>query len=169
MAHIPLPEGLPGITALLAYKPSTGTRLAEFAHELLRGASPLTPAERETIASYVSRLNECEFCARSHGATVQYLDGSLPGDAGPDTPGRLGALLRLASRVAQGGRCTTDQEVADARAAGATDEEIHDTVLVAAAFCMFNRYVDGLAAPTPHEEAIYDDMGARLAEHGYRR
>lgn len=169
MPHIPLPEDMPGITGLLAYKPATGTRLAEFFHELLRGAGPLTPAERETIATYVSRVNECEFCARSHGAIIRYLDASLPDGAGPETPGKLGALLRLAEAVTRSGRCTTDQEVAGARAAGATDEEIHDTVLIAAAFCMMNRYVDGLAAPTPHDEALYDGMGARLAQYGYRR
>jgi uncharacterized peroxidase-related enzyme len=184
--HIPLPDQPPGIAALLAYKPATGTRLAELMHELLRGSSPLTPAERETIGAYVSRLNQCEFCARSHGATVRHLDGGpelhqhvltladLSGVDGPGTDvsgvdGRLGALLRLAGAVAAAGRCRTDEEVAAARAAGATDEEIHDTVLIAASFCLVNRYVDGLAANTPHDEEVYDQMGKRLAEYGYRR
>jgi uncharacterized peroxidase-related enzyme len=179
MPHIPLPENPPGIAALLAYKPATGTRLAELMHELLRGSSPLTPAERETIAAYVSQLNQCEFCARSHGATVRHLDGgpelhrhvlATPDLTGVDgVDGKLGALLRLAGAVAGSGRCRTDEEVAAARAAGATDEEIHDTVLIAASFCMVNRYVDGLAATTPKDEAIYDQMGKRLADQGYRR
>jgi AhpD family alkylhydroperoxidase len=189
--HIPLPDQPPGIAALLAYQPATGTRLAELMHELLRGSSPLTPAERETIAAHVSRLNECEFCARSHGAALRHLDGGAelhqhvltradlsgvdgagPDAAGPDLAGpdaKLPALLRLAGTVAATGRCRTDEEVAAARAAGATDEEIHDTVLIAAAFCMVNRYVDGLAANTPHDEEVYDQMGKRLAEYGYRR
>jgi uncharacterized peroxidase-related enzyme len=179
MPHIPLPDNPPGIAALLAYKPATGTRLAELMHELLRGSSPLTPAERETIGAYVSRLNECEFCARSHGATVRHLDGgpalhrqvlSTPDLSGVDgVDGRLGALLRLAGAVAGSGRCRTGEEVAAARAAGATDEQIHDTVLIAASFCMVNRYVDGLAANTPTDESLYDQMGRRLAEDGYRR
>jgi AhpD family alkylhydroperoxidase len=214
--HIPLPDEPPGIAALLAYKPATGTRLAELMHELLRGSSPLTPAERETIGAYVSRLNQCEFCARSHGAALRHLDGGpdlhrhvltradLSGvdSAGVDSAGadgagadgagadgagadgagadgagadagkvdgRLGALLRLAGAVAGAGRCRTDEEVAAARAAGAADEEIHDTVLIAASFCLVNRYVDGLAANTPQDEAVYDQMGKRLAEDGYRR
>jgi uncharacterized peroxidase-related enzyme len=179
MPHIPLPDKPPGIAALLAYKPATGTRLAELMHELLRGSSPLSPAEREAIGAYVSRLNECEFCARSHGATVRHLDGgpelhrhvlAAPDLAGVDgVDGRLGALLRLAGALTGSGRCRTDEEVAAARAAGATDEEIHDTVLIAASFCMVNRYVDGLAANTPSDEASYDRMGRRLAENGYRR
>jgi uncharacterized peroxidase-related enzyme len=173
--HIALPDELPGIAALLAYKPATGTRLAELMHELLRGSSPLTPAERETIGTYVSRLNECEFCARSHGATLRHLDGGPELHqvlAGPEVAGgggRMGPLLRLAGAVAGSGRCRTEEEVAAARAAGATDEEIHDTVLIAASFCLVNRYVDGLAALTPTDEALYDQMGKRLADQGYRR
>lgn len=182
MPHIPLPDEPPGIAALLAYKPATGTRLAELMHELLRGSSPLTPAERETIGAYVSRLNQCEFCARSHGAALRHLDGGpelhrhvltradLPGaDDADGAHGKLGGLLRLAGAVAGAAPCRTDEEVAAARAAGATDEEIHDTVLIAASFCLVNRYVDGLAANTPHDEAVYDQMGKRLAEYGYRR
>ena len=61
----------------------------------------------------------------------------------------------------------TADDIARARAEGATDVEIHDTVLIAAAFCMFNRYVDGLATLTPADPAAYDDMGRRMAEHGY--
>jgi uncharacterized peroxidase-related enzyme len=173
--HIPLREDLPGIAGLLAYKPATGSRLAEFVHELLRGDGPLAPAERETIAAYVSRLNECEFCARSHGATIAHLDhGADLREAarlGPDAPGlrtELRALLRLAAAVATSGHGTA-AGIEAAREAGATDEEIHDTVLIASAFCMLNRYVDGLDAITPTDEALYEKMGVRLATDGYRR
>jgi hypothetical protein len=50
---------------------------------------------------------------------------------------------------------------------GATDLEIHDTVLIAAAFCMYNRYVDGLATSAPRDPEFYIATGARLAEEGY--
>jgi uncharacterized peroxidase-related enzyme len=175
MPHIPVRAELPGIAGLLAFKPATGALLAEFVHQLLRGDSPLTPAERETIAAYVSRLNECEFCARSHGATIAHLDhgpelreAALLGPDASALPDRLRALLRLARAVATSGRGTAP-DVAAARDAGASDEEIHDTILVAAAFCMLNRYVDGLDAVTPTEDAAYDQMGVRLADSGYRR
>lgn len=174
MPHIPVRGHLPGISGLLAFKPTTGVRVAELMHELLRGASSLSPAERETIGAYVSRVNDCEFCARSHGATLPHL-GAGPvlceaARVGPDTEGlspRMGALLRIARAVADGGHRVSDEDVAAARAAGATDEDLHDTVLVAAGFCMVNRYVDGLGAVTPTEDAQYDFMGARLAREGY--
>jgi uncharacterized peroxidase-related enzyme len=174
--YIPVPDGLPGITGLLAFKPATGVRVADLMHELLRGGSSLTPAEREVIGAYVSRRNECEFCARSHGATIPHLDASAElreaALAGPDAEGispKLRALLAVAGAVAEGGQQVTDEHVEAARAAGATDEELHDTVLIAAAFCMVNRYVDGLGAVTPTEDAAYDQMGVRLARDGYRR
>ena len=157
MPHIRVPEGLPGIVGLLAFKPTTGARLADLMHQLLRGDSPLSPTERELIAAYVSTLNSCEFCARAHASAAHHLDhagrpatasrSSGPGADGVDP--RLRALLRLAAAVVPGGSFVTADDVAAARAAGCGDEEIHDTVLLAAAFCMVNRYVDGLATVAP--------------------
>jgi uncharacterized peroxidase-related enzyme len=168
MPHIPLPEDPPGIRGLLAYKPVTGTKIAELIQQLLRGASPLSPADRELIAAHVSRLNECEFCARSHAAALRHLDHA--GETRPDTTSpKLAALLRLAAAVVAGGHHVSDDEVTAALAAGNNDEEIHDTVLIAAAFCMLNRYVDGLGAITPHDDAAYDAMGAQMAARGYLR
>lgn len=176
MPHVPLPDGLPGITGLLAFKPATGMRVADLMHELLRGESPLTPAERETIGAYVSHRNECEFCARSHSATIPHLgsgvelsEAALVGPAAKGITPKLRALLAVTGAVVEGGHRVSDELVEAARAAGATDEELHDTVLIAAAFCMVNRYVDGLDAFTPAEDAAYDQMGVRLAREGYRR
>jgi uncharacterized peroxidase-related enzyme len=177
MPHIPLQEDLPGIRGLLAFKPATGVRIAQLIHELLRGSGPLSVIEREQIAVHVSQLNECEFCARSHAAAVRHLDpGTVPGaQSASDATGemrqgsKLQALLRLAEAVARRGGRITDEQVAAARRAGAGDEEIHDTVLIAAAFCMLNRYVDGLGAVTPHDDAAYDAMGMQMAAHGYLR
>jgi alkylhydroperoxidase family enzyme len=80
---------------------------------------------------------------------------------------KLKALLALARRVQQGGRSVGSDDIARARRAGATDIEIHDTVLIAAAFCMFNRYVDGLDAPTPKDPASYRGRAQMVADHGY--
>ena len=77
------------------------------------------------------------------------------------------ALLDIAGLVRVDGRLVSDEAVASARAEGATDREIHDTVLIAAAFCMFNRYVDGLT-PVPDDPAQYELSAAHLVAHGYR-
>ena len=167
MPHIPLSEDLPGIRGLLAFKPASGVTVAQLIEQLLRGDSPLSPADRERIAAHVSQLNECEFCARSHAATIPHLDPQVtPAGSVGATP-RLNALLDLAAEVTRGGRYVTSATLARARAAGAGDEAIHDTVLIAAAFCMLNRYVDGLGAITPTDDAAYDEMGVRIAAHGY--
>lgn len=177
MAHIELGNDGPGIRGLLAYRPETAGPLTELCEVLLRGDNTLPRGERELIAAYVSRLNGCDFCADSHGACAalqlpggaqqvgQVLSGQAEGV--PVVSGRLGALLDIAGLVQLGGRMVTEESVAKARAAGATDVEIHDTVLIAAAFCMLNRYVDGLAAPTPDDPAQYAAMGERLVRHGY--
>ncbi|MFC7531826.1 carboxymuconolactone decarboxylase family protein [Actinoplanes sp. GCM10030250] len=169
MPHIPLPP-LPGIAGLLAAHPDTAGALNNLAETLLRGPSPLTAAERETIAAYVSRRNDCDFCARTHAAVAHRLgpefDNVLAGDVEAAGP-KMRALLAIADRVRVDGRAVTPHDIADARAAGADDRTVHDTVLIAAAFCMFNRYVDGLAATTPDDQAQYDRHAHHLAENGY--
>lgn len=174
MPHVTVNDELPGIVGLFDFKPMLGEKLTAFAQQLLRGPSPLTPGEREMIAALVSTRNECRFCAMSHTAAAEHtvgdrdvVDAVL---ASPDTApvsDKMRALLAIAGKVQRSGREVTAEDVAAARAAGAEDEDIHDAVLVAAAFSMFNRYVDGLAANTPTDPAAYDAMGKRLAEQGY--
>ena len=177
MAHISLPEGVPGISGPLRQYPETARHLLGLAEALLRGPSSLTPAEREVIATYVSSLNGCVFCASSHGAAARCLlgpDADIVDQVKADferaaVSEKLKALLAIAGKVQGGGRRVTEAETARARAAGADDKAIHDTVLIAAAFCMYNRYVDGLATLTPTDPADYEPMGAALARNGYRR
>jgi uncharacterized peroxidase-related enzyme len=175
MPHINLPEGLPGITAGFAFRPETATPMLELAEVLLRGPSTLTSGEREMIATFVSTRNDCYFCQTSHrAAAAHHLQGNYDlVDAvrwdyqnAPVSP-RMKALLTIAGKVQQGGKNVTAEDVAAAREAGATDLELHDTVLIAAAFCMYNRYVDGLATGTPTEPELYHEMGARMANQGY--
>ncbi|MBS1912320.1 MAG: peroxidase-related enzyme [Bacteroidetes bacterium] len=175
MAHIDLPEHLPGITGPLQFRPQTGEALSHLAQTLLRGNSPLKAAERELIAAYVSGLNECAFCHRSHAAAARSLFGversvvdAVVRDLDSAPIGqKMKALLRIAAKVQQGGRNVAPEDIAAARMYGADDVEIHDTVLVAAAFCMYNRYVDGLATWAPEDGPVYDAMGDHLAAEGY--
>jgi uncharacterized peroxidase-related enzyme len=173
--HITVPEELPGILGLLAFKPETAATVSAFTQQLLRGPSSLTPGEREIIASVVSRRNECQFCANSHTAAAAEVTGdrdlvlaAIDDPASAPVGEKMRALLAVAAKVQGSGLDVTADDIAAARAAGASDEDLHDTVLVAAAFCMFNRYVDGLAANTPTDPAIYGMIGRELAENGYR-
>jgi len=175
--HISLPEGLPGITGPMAYRPETAKPLRELAEVLLRGPNSLTSGEREMIATFVSARNDCNFCRDSHrAAAAHHLEGNyalvdaVTADyqAAPVSP-KLKTLLAIAATVQEGGTHVTAGDVDRARAQGASDEEIHDAVLIAAAFCMYNRYVDGLATLTPTDPQAYDEMGQRMARQGYRR
>jgi len=174
MAHIKLPVGAPGIIGPLLAYPETAVHLRGLTNALLRGESSLTPGERETIAAYVSAGNECKFCMRSHAAVARHhlgedrelVDNVLSG-AGDSVSPKLKALLLIAEKVRQNGREVTEAEVAKARELGADDKAIHDTVLIAAAFSMFNRYVDGLGTWAPDDEAMYEMVGAKLATEGY--
>ena len=175
MPYISLGSEAPGILSLFEYRPETAKPLCELADILLRGRSTLSRGERELIGSYVSSLNDCGFCTDSHAA---FAAAQLPGgmalvdqvradpDAAPVTR-RLKALLRIAAAVQRGGKNVAEQDVAAAREAGATDLEIHDTVLIAAAFCMFNRYVDGLATALPDSPAGYAEFAAVVVDAGY--
>jgi uncharacterized peroxidase-related enzyme len=175
MPHIALTSAEPGIRGLLRYRPETARPLSELTEVLLRGPGTLTRGERELIAAYVSALNDCRYCSSSHSAcAAAQLPGGMAlveqvraGPASAPVSAKLKALLTIASAVAHSGHAVTAEHVADARAAGATDVEIHDTVLIAAAFCMFNRYVDGLATIAPEDPALYAAGAQRLIKHGY--
>jgi uncharacterized peroxidase-related enzyme len=175
MAHIQLPEGLPGIRGAMAFRPETAKPLNELVEILLHEPNSLTPGERELIATYVSTENDCYYCQTIHGAIAA---ASLDGDEAlvknvkvdfrnAAISDKLKALLVIAGQVQKGGKYVTSKAVADARETGATDMEIHDTVLIAAAFCMFNRYVDGLGTTQPRDEAMYRERGKRVARDGY--
>jgi uncharacterized peroxidase-related enzyme len=175
MPHIELPAGLPGILGPMAFRPETAKPLNELAEILLRGPSSLSPGERELIATYVSSRNDCFFCQTIHGAVAAYhLGGNeqlvlevKENAEGAPVSDKLKALLAIAGAVQRGGQNVEPHDIERARRLGATDLEIHDTVLIAAAFCMYNRYVDGLATWAPREPGAYRDSGARLAREGY--
>ncbi len=175
MPHIRLPKGQPGIRGLFAFSPSSAKPLLDLAQTLLRGDSTLSVGERELIAAYVSRKNGCFFCGMSHGAAAQCLlpNGRSVVSSVLKNPERaaistkLKSLLAVASKVAKSGKRVLKSDIGKARRAGASEKEIHDTVLIAAAFCMYNRYVDGLATWAPKSKAAYDKMGKFLAECGY--
>jgi uncharacterized peroxidase-related enzyme len=174
MPHIALPEGFPGISAGFTYRPETAKPMRELAHVLLHDPNSLTPGERELIAAYVSSRNCTTFCVLSHSAaaTAHLGDPVLVKQVQTDftqadiSP-KLKSLLVIAGKVQQDGKLVTSADVEAARREGATDLEIHDTVLIAAAFCMFNRYVDGLGTWQPTDPALYAQMGKHLAEQGY--
>lgn len=178
MAYIKLKnEQLPGISGLLDYCPETAKPLSELAEVLLRGANSLTSAEREIIASSVSHWNECHFCHTSHGAAaaahlqkgadfIDEIKQELPNTSLSD---KMRSLLAIAKKVQKGGKHVRPEDIEAAKNNGATDREIHDTVLIAAAFCMYNRYVDGLGTFAPPEKEMYMPMGERLAKTGYVR
>jgi uncharacterized peroxidase-related enzyme len=176
VTYITTPVDQPGIIELLFYKGPTGKALSQLAQTLLHGPSPLSPGERELIAGYVSNLNGCEFCYKSHSAsanahfndngdTVRHVETGIYNAPVSD---KMKALLEIASRVQMGGKEVQPEHINTAREAGASDEEIHDTVLIAAAFCMYNRYVDGLSTQLPASDGDYREMGQRMAKKGYK-
>lgn len=177
MAHIELNNDLPGIRGLMAYRPETEAPLNFLAETLLRDDNnSLSRGERELIASYVSYLNDCFFCQNVHGAmaghylgcNIEQIDRIKQDFKTAELDGKMKALLSIAASVQKGGKNVTSEQIAEARNHHATDVEIHDTVLIAAAFCMFNRYVDGLATWAPTDRQIYVDRAPQRALDGYQ-
>jgi uncharacterized peroxidase-related enzyme len=175
MAHIQLREDLPGIRGLMVFRPETAEPLNELADILLRGCSSLSPGERELIATFVSSRNDCFFCQTVHGAVAAYHLGnneSLVLDVKSDpehaaVSDKMKALLAVAGKVQRSGKDVTIDDIVRARESGARDLEIHDTVLIAAAFCMFNRYVDGLGTWAPTDPDVYRQRAPITAREGY--
>ncbi len=175
MPHVSIKASVPGIGGLLATRPDTAQPLMMLAETLLRGPSPLSRGERELIAAYVSERNACRYCADSHSAfAAEQLDGGaelvkavLDDPATAPISARLRALLRVADEVRAAVAPVSDEAVAAARAAGADDADLHDTVLITAAFCMYNRYVNGLGTELPADPKHYRDSAHRIVTHGY--
>jgi uncharacterized peroxidase-related enzyme len=178
MAHIRLPQGLPGIRGPMVFSPESTKPLCDLVQVLLTGPHSLTPAEREMIATYVSSQNDCSYCQSCHGSTAAQHLGGTDADyeliasikqnyEATKISSKMKALLAIAGKVQKGGKHVTGDDVARARQEGATDKEIHDTVLIAAAFCMFNRYVDGLATWQPRDPEVYREIGKQTAQLGY--
>ena len=179
MPHIKLPE-LPGIRAAMAYRPETARPLNELVETLLHDRNhSLTPGERELIAAMVSYRNGTHYCHSIHGAiAAAHLEGERAGaedlvaavkqdfEAADISP-KLKALLNIAAKVQVDGKLVTADDIDRARREGATDLEIHDAVLIAASFCMYNRYVDGLATVQPEDPELYRSRGRMVAKGGY--
>jgi uncharacterized peroxidase-related enzyme len=174
MPHIALPPHLPGIRGAMAFRPETARPLNALVEVLLTGESTLSRGERELIATYVSSRNCTHYCHSIHGAIAaahlgdealvkQVKTNFMQAAVSP----KLKALLTIAGKVQQDGKLVTSSDVDAARVLGATDLEIHDTVLIAAAFCMYNRYVDGLGTNQPDDEELYRERGKRVARDGY--
>ena len=181
MAYITLPVAeklgreFPGIVGPMTFRPETAAPINELANILLRGESILTRAERELIATHVSWRNDCFFCQTIHGAVAsaqlgydEKLVQTVKTDwINADISPKMKALLNIAGKVQLGGKHVTEDDVTAAREQGATDLEIHDTVLIAAVFCMANRYVDGLDTWAPHDMNVYRANAARIVARGY--
>ncbi len=176
-----LPD-FPGIVVAMRLSPGLAVHLRGLADELLVKDFPgatLTRGERELLATAVSAGNDCFYCMDSHGAFASELlaredakgielvvDGIKTGASEGVSP-KLAALLHLARTVQRNARAVTKDDVARATAAGATDGDTQLAVLIASAFCMYNRMVDGLRAETPPSAEAYRARAKEIAEHGY--
>lgn len=175
MAHINLPEGLPGIRGPMAFRPDTAKIMNELAEILLRSDNSLSRGDREAMATHVSYLNDCFFCQNAHGGLAQHyfqcnleqMDHIKMNPEAAPISEKLKALMAIAGSVQKGGKHVTTAQIERAKKEGATDMEIHDTVLIAAAFCMFNRYVDGLGTWAPQDRLFYVNRAKSRAEEGY--
>jgi len=176
MPHIPLEGHLPGITGLLEYRKDSAQPIRDLTQFLMRGPNTLTESERELIATVVSHGNECKFCVTAHTAAADLLLGEtettrqIKEDISTSgVSAKMKALLIIASMVRESGKAVTQEAISNARREGATDVEIHDTVLIAALFCLYNRYVDGLATSLPEDAGYFDVLADRIVNHGYTR
>lgn len=175
MPHITIPEGLPGIRGPLSLRRDVAKPLAAFMEVLMRDANALSRGERELIATYVSYRNDCFFCENAHGAVAQhYLNCDVDfirhvkeDFNNTDLSRKMKSLLAIAASVQRSGKDVTSEQIEKAKKEGATDIEIHDAVLIAAAFCMFNRYTDGLDTWAPTDSRFYIERAPDVAEKGY--
>lgn len=175
MAYISLDEALPGMRGLLSYRPVIAPPLMSLMQVLMRSNKGLSMGEREVIATYVSSLNDCYNCHSIHGEVAQCFYESQPDlisqikadFRSAEISDKFKALLDIAGSVQKGGKYVTEAQVSKAKEEGATDLEIHDTVLIAALFCFYNRYIDGLGIVSKDTPESLKQRGKMMAEQGY--
>lgn len=175
MPYINTGNNIPGIRGLMEYRPDTSAALNALAQALLVDDASLSRSERELIATFTSSQNDCRFCMTTHGAIAAHLPGcndDMVKDVWKDytsagISAKMKSLLNIADKVRVSGLKVTEADIDAARQQGASDLDIHDTVLIAATFCMFNRYVDGLGATTPDDPEFYEKVGVQRAQEGY--
>jgi uncharacterized peroxidase-related enzyme len=173
---------VPGILAAIRLTPGLGVHLRGLADELLVNDFPgatLVRAEREMLATAVSAANDCFYCMDSHGAFASALiESTGASDLAPlvdvvkvgSSEGfddKMRALLHISRTVRREARDLTADDVEAAHAAGATDADVQLAVLIAAAFSMYNRMVEGFRARTPPTPEVYRDRASEIAAHGY--
>lgn len=176
-----LPEA-PGILAAMMLTPGLGVHLRGLANELLVNDYPgasISRGERETLAAAVSAANDCFFCMDSHAAFatavlqrsgVGVADALFEGIKGGSFEGlgdKMRALVHISQVVRRDPLELTSADVAAARDAGATDGDVQLAVLIAAAFSMYNRMVDGFRARTAPTPDAYRESAGAIAEYGY--
>jgi uncharacterized peroxidase-related enzyme len=176
-----LPE-FPGILAAMNLAPGLAVHLRGLADALLVDDFPgatFARGERELLATAVSAANDCFYCMDSHGAFAGELLRRATGnrqDAVVDAlkegvpaglSAKMEALVAIARTVQHRSRDLAKADVERAKTAGATDGDVQLAVLIAAAFCMYNRMVDGLRAKTPPSAEAFRERATQIADHGY--
>lgn len=186
-SEIPIVEGVPdfpGIISVMMISPELATPLRALADFLLVRPYPhatITRSDRELIATAVSAGNDCFYCMDAHAAFAEALFARQGAEANPsrdltariklgdlgDLPKKMQHLVHIALEVRESGRKLTAETIAVARDCGATNADVQLAVMISAAFCMYNRMVDGFRARTPSDPVAYVERAGQIAAFGY--
>jgi uncharacterized peroxidase-related enzyme len=165
---------VPQIAHLFAFKPDRTDHLAAFTHGVMRGPSPLSPGQRELIAAFTSRRNNCPFWIGSHAAVAAELLGNkalvqaVLDDyrTAPFSDAEKTLFAFVEKMNAQSNQIRQD-DIDAVKAAGWTDEAVYDAITVCALFRFYNAWIDATGV---HDmpAAAYEMSGKRMVP-GYIR
>lgn len=178
MPYIPIINNTPGIVGLLDTYTDTGKVLRNLADILLnKNSNAFIKAERETVASYVSFLNNCNFCYKSHssiadclwkrkGQTKEYID-KIETLEETMSSSKIETLLYIAKKLHACPQGVKQEDIDLLFTFNFTPDDINDLILIISSFCMFNRYVDGLGTFHALDDDMYNNMAEKIAINGY--
>jgi len=172
MRIFPSIEGEPGLDKVFRRFPHTVRPLLEYHDRLLRDPSPLTVAERELIAAYVSGLNACTYChgahtvaARAFGVDAEVFDGLMADLESSGVDDKLKPILAYVGKLTKAPAMMTEKDAQRVYDAGWDEQALFDAVSVCGLFNFMNRLVEGLGIE--FDAAYAGESSRRLAEHGY--
>ena len=158
---------------LFAFRPEVTSHLASFTEGVMRSPAPLSDGLRELIATYTSWTNQCEFCWRSHAAVAAELLGSeklvrdvLENLESSALPEPEKALMRFAAKMTRELPEMHEEDIAELRQFGWSDEAIYYAIMVVALFNFYNRWVT-TSGVHPVSDEVHRMHGKRLALSGY--
>jgi len=172
MSFLSYSRNFQGVGDIFMHDPARYLPFVQLLDNVMSAESELSKAQREMIALYVSRLNDCHYCVDSHSGVLAGLETdadlvhSLANRSTEHLDDRLRAVFTFAHKLALEPGSLSEADIDAVRSAGWSDQTIEDTMCVVATFAFLNRLVDGFGIVGSDDH--FQQVGGMVSQQGYQ-